>query len=165
MDLSVFAERLKQTRQKKDLNYKQLSESSGVTSTALSHYEKGDKMPNMESAAKIAAALGVSIDWLCGNENVEKKDNSNINLLSSFMVLLDNLPFETGHSEIYDKFSIFIKFDLTFFDKLVAFTDEYRRIQEIKNTNLATDEMISTLLHNLIDKYKDISLSSDDLPF
>lgn len=164
MDISVFAERLKQARQKKDLNYKQLSEISGVTSTALSNYEKGDKMPNLESAAKIAAALGVSIDWLCGIENVEKGDNNNINLLSSLMVLLDKLPFETGYSEIYNEFPVFIKFDLTLFDKLVAFADEYRRIQEIKNTNLATDEMISTLLHNLIEKYKDVSLSSDDFP-
>lgn len=156
MDLSVFADRLKQARQKMDLNYKQLSELSKTTSTALSNYEKGEKMPNLESAAKIAVALGVSIDWLCGIEDVEK-DNNSINLLSSLMVLLDSLPFETGYSNIInEEFSIFLKFDLTLFDKLIDFIDEYRRIQEIKNTNLATDEMISTLLQNLIDKYKDI---------
>lgn len=67
---SVFARRLKETRQKKNFTQKALAEKIGITAATLSSYEAIEdskrKSPTIENAASIARVLNVSLDWLCG---------------------------------------------------------------------------------------------------
>lgn len=66
MEDHVFADRLVQARDAKKMTMRSLSQAAGVSPQSMSQYAKGDAMPPLRSAIKIAEALGVSLDWLCG---------------------------------------------------------------------------------------------------
>ena len=68
---AIFGERLKEARFKKKMTQAQLAESCQTKQSAVSSFEKGKAIPNLEVAAEIAKLLDVSIDWLCGFD--EKK--------------------------------------------------------------------------------------------
>ena len=82
MDNSLFSERLKEARLNAKLKQTELSKQSGVTAATISAYERADegkgKNPSLENAIKLAQALNVSLDWLCGlavsNEKVQISD-------------------------------------------------------------------------------------------
>ena len=68
---------LRDVRRKKKLTQTELAEKSGILQQNISNYETGFKSPTLESAAKIADALGVSLDELVSireaHEQVGKK--------------------------------------------------------------------------------------------
>lgn len=71
MNLTIFAQRMKQAREEKGLKQNELAKAVGVTPTTISAYEKSDdegngKKPTLENAQAIAKKLEVSLDWLCG---------------------------------------------------------------------------------------------------
>lgn len=71
MSLTIFAQRMKQAREAKELKQNELAKAVGVTPTTISAYEKSDdegngKKPTLENAQAIAEKLDVSLDWLCG---------------------------------------------------------------------------------------------------
>ena len=45
---------------------RKLAEKSGVTQAAISNYLYKDRIPKLDIAAKLAVALGVSLDWFAG---------------------------------------------------------------------------------------------------
>lgn len=57
---------LRELRQKKGVNLSQAAEGAGMTSPALSYYEKDEKDPSLEYAIKLADYYGVTLDELCG---------------------------------------------------------------------------------------------------
>ena len=65
-DLSRFGQRIKQLRQELNLSQRDFAEKIGVTASALSAYEKGQKNPSVNVAIEIASTFKVSLDWLCG---------------------------------------------------------------------------------------------------
>ena len=82
MNKSTFAKRLKESRISARLTQAELSKISGVTAATISAYESSDenkgKNPSLENAVKLAQALKVSLDWLCGvavnNEKIQISD-------------------------------------------------------------------------------------------
>lgn len=72
-DLSLFGHRVKQLRQELALSQRDFAEKIGVTASALSAYEKGQKNPSVNVAIEIATAYHISLDWLCGLKDVENK--------------------------------------------------------------------------------------------
>lgn len=64
--MATFAERLKARRNKLGLTQKSLALSAGVSETSITNWERGVNPPTMTSAAPIAKALGVSVNWLFG---------------------------------------------------------------------------------------------------
>lgn len=70
MNNTIFAERLREARTAAKLTQAQLSMEAGVTAATISAYESADgnkgKNPSLENALKLAQALNVSLDWLCG---------------------------------------------------------------------------------------------------
>lgn len=73
IDMAKFSKRLKETRVEKNFDTQQkLAKEVGISTQALSSYEsfgknknKG-KMPRLDTLFKLAYALGVSLDYLCG---------------------------------------------------------------------------------------------------
>lgn len=65
-DTTIFGERLKQLRTKLKLSQRDFANKIGVTASALSSYEKGQKNPSVGVVTNIAAQFHVSLDWLCG---------------------------------------------------------------------------------------------------
>ena len=49
---------------KQSINW--LSKSTGISSGLVNQYVNGKNVPGLDNAIKIADAMDVSIDWLCG---------------------------------------------------------------------------------------------------
>lgn len=66
-----FAERLKELRVDANLSQKQLSINLNgrIDQSAIARWEKGLRIPNLESAMMLAEYFGVSLDYLAGLED------------------------------------------------------------------------------------------------
>lgn len=65
---TLFSFRLGQAIVAKGLKQKSLAEYVGVTEITLSRYKKGTQVPNEATLLLLADALGVSVEWLRGEE-------------------------------------------------------------------------------------------------
>lgn len=68
--------RLRELRTEKNLLQKDLAEKLGVDRTTYSKYESGASEPNYETLLKLADIFDVSIDYLLGRDEKEKKPAS-----------------------------------------------------------------------------------------
>jgi transcriptional regulator, XRE family len=65
--------RLKQLREAKNMTQTELSVRSGVSQTYISDLEAGKKQPTIPIVKKLAAALGVSVSELLGEEDLSSE--------------------------------------------------------------------------------------------
>jgi transcriptional regulator with XRE-family HTH domain len=63
--------RLKQLRQQKGMSQAELAKAAGVPFGSLRNWEYGRRTPLLDAAARIAQALGVTLDELAGISNPE----------------------------------------------------------------------------------------------
>lgn len=61
----AFKDRLLAAMEIRNLTQGQLSVKTGLSQSAISRLVTGDNLPTIERAAKLARALGVSLDWMC----------------------------------------------------------------------------------------------------
>ena len=66
--LSIFSERIKAAMAKQQISQKQLALKANVTESAMSYYVNGERIPRSDILSRIAAALGVSTDYLLGTD-------------------------------------------------------------------------------------------------
>jgi len=64
----MFAIRIKNLRQSKELNQVQLAERLGVKKQSISNWENDNIMPSIDMLVKIADFFGVSTDYLLGRD-------------------------------------------------------------------------------------------------
>lgn len=74
-----FSEKLRKLRTEQGLSQQKLAKLSGVSQTAIYHWEKGDRNPKLEQARRIAAALDVGLwdlelDWTTVSDEAWKDD-------------------------------------------------------------------------------------------
>ena len=67
-----FGEKITQLKKAKNLSQIALAEATGISRDAISKYERGDAIPSVEYAKRIADVLGVSLDYLAGDEDKEE---------------------------------------------------------------------------------------------
>ena len=67
---NIFAERMRQTMFLKGIRQAELVDKTGIDKGPLSSYVNGRYMPNADKIAKIATALGVSVNFLLGKEEI-----------------------------------------------------------------------------------------------
>jgi transcriptional regulator with XRE-family HTH domain len=69
MNIAVLGERLCRQRLARKWSQATLAYESGVMRARISDLERGKRQrPSAETLAKLARALGVSVDWLIGKE-------------------------------------------------------------------------------------------------
>ncbi len=69
-----FGDRLKNIRIDQGLKREELATLIGTSAAIIGRYERGERTPSIEIAAKVAQALGVSLDFLAGDTSVLVKD-------------------------------------------------------------------------------------------
>lgn len=74
----MFAERLKELREKYDLSQSELGKTLNVTPQSISNYETGKRMPEISELIKLADYFGVSIDYLVGRTAIITEENEKI---------------------------------------------------------------------------------------
>lgn len=70
-ELILFGERLLQVRKKRKVSQDDLAKRLGVHAPVIGRYERGEVKPSIETAARMAEALGVSLDYLTGLSDQE----------------------------------------------------------------------------------------------
>lgn len=102
MGLTIFAERMKQSRERKGMKQNELAKAVNVTPTTISSYEKADtegngKKPTLENAQAIAETLGVSLDWLCGMSDAVDGGYTDFNA-ETYLKSIVRILAETSHT-------------------------------------------------------------------
>lgn len=66
-----FGSRLQQARKNKGYSQDELANLIGTKGPAIGRYERDAMKPSIETAAKMADLLDVSLDWLVGHTDLE----------------------------------------------------------------------------------------------
>lgn len=82
-----FGNKVMQARKEKDLSREELAKLIGTSGPIIGRYERGDMMPSVEIATKIADALEVSLDFLVGKSTQTVKDKSMLARLEDIATL------------------------------------------------------------------------------
>lgn len=69
IDMSVFAGRMREAREKRGVGKTEAAKMIGVGETVIRYWENGQRVPNASSLYQICQAYGVSADWLLGLED------------------------------------------------------------------------------------------------
>lgn len=99
-----FGNRVIQARKEKGLSREELAKMIGTSGPIIGRYERGDMMPSVEIATKIADALEVSLDFLVGKSSLTVKDESMLERLEDIAAL----PM-TKRSELFNVLDAYIR--------------------------------------------------------
>ncbi len=66
----TFGENIAAARKKKGLSQEELAKRAGTIAVTIGRYERGEIKPSIDTAAKIAEVLDVSLDYLVGSTDV-----------------------------------------------------------------------------------------------
>ena len=70
MGTSLFAKRLKEAREARELSQETLGRAVGTTRYSVIEWEAGRQVPSAVIAAKVAETMGVSLDFLMGKDEL-----------------------------------------------------------------------------------------------
>ena len=65
---SEFPNQLRRLRERRRISRRVLAELCGISKSALSRYERGERVPTLTDAEALADFFEVSLDRLCGRE-------------------------------------------------------------------------------------------------
>ena len=69
----TLGERIKTARKDRKMTRVQLGKDVGITEQVIYYFEHGLRVPSVQTLTEIAAVLDVSLDWLCGLEELKKE--------------------------------------------------------------------------------------------
>ena len=81
--------KLKQLRELNHMTQRQAAEAIGCTQGNYSRYETGEREPSIDLLVRMAAAFGVSVDYLIGNADVDDMVLSTYAEYSTFSINVD----------------------------------------------------------------------------
>ena len=67
--MEKFIERLKELRLEKGISQDQLAKATGISQSAIAHWEIGERIPNAYAIIILARFFNVSTDYLLGVED------------------------------------------------------------------------------------------------
>jgi len=85
----AFADRLSFARKQKKIRQADLGKMAGTSGDIIGKYERGENTPSIEVAAKIADALGVTLDYLIKDGEYEQIDEETLRRLREVQKLSD----------------------------------------------------------------------------
>ena len=84
-----FGKLMAQVRKEKNMSQEALAKALDATPTTIGRYERDEVKPSIEVAAKIAAVLEVSVDFLIGNSDNFIKDKALLKRINEILSLND----------------------------------------------------------------------------
>jgi transcriptional regulator with XRE-family HTH domain len=92
------------TREAKGWNQSELAEKSGVSRVMIGKYERGEAVPSIDAAKKIADALDVTLDYLVGEGTNAKLDKKTLKRFQDIEHLED-----TKRNVLFDLIDTYIR--------------------------------------------------------
>jgi len=178
-DLSVFAKNLKAARERAGMKQNELADKIDVTPQTISAYEKAEvgskgKNPTLENALAIAEALQVSLDELCGREDVcaiRSAEKTKREIAEDF-VFLNNVPdieFSTvtrtktithgfaGEYPEYEDIKVEYPAIIIKDSDIGRFIKSWYKIQKLYNDGTIDDELYNLWVDKHINDVSDVS--------
>ncbi len=87
----AFPEKLKYLRTKMNLTQKDFAEKIGVSQSSINYWEKGQRIPSIEAAAKIADFFNITIESLLDSEDRFINQNPLNMITGTFYDYTDNI--------------------------------------------------------------------------
>lgn len=115
----LFGKRLKELRKQFKLTQKELGEIINVTKVSICCYEKGSRIPSLETLIDLSNLFKVDLDYLIGNDTYVVSDSSDdygMKMAHEEISLMKELR---KHTEIYSKLIDDPKRMLDFIDKKI----------------------------------------------
>lgn len=174
LDMELFAKRLREARKDKGWTQKTLSEETGISVAMLSAYEnpeaKAGKNPSLATAYILANALDVPIDWLCGLDDRNTHQNTEIILTSLLSFIFDN-PYRTNIKREWREnpnatdsrdgiMLCWLEAVVEDSSLMSEFLSKAIELKLIAQKDILTSDMLETLKKNLIDRYSNIEWKS-----
>lgn len=78
----MYAERIRELRQRARLTQQQLGEQLGVSAVAVGKWERGQTQPDIRSLTRMADIFGVTIDELCDRVPPVPAEDPNIQVMT-----------------------------------------------------------------------------------
>src|SRR6218665_130011 len=100
----AFADRLSYARKQKKIRKADLGKMVGTSGDIIGKYERGENVPSIDVATKIAEALGVTLDYLVKDGEYQQVDNETLKRLRE----IQNLS-EENKSHVYALLDAFIQ--------------------------------------------------------
>jgi transcriptional regulator with XRE-family HTH domain len=100
----AFGDRLAFARKQKKMTQGELGKKVGTSGDIIGKYERGENIPSIDVAAKMAEALGVTLDYLVKDGEYEQIDNEMLKLLKEVQGLD-----EENRAHIFATINAFIK--------------------------------------------------------
>ena len=164
--------RLNELRKGTGLTQLQFAQQIGATQSALSSFERGDRLPTLDMLMSIATTMKVSLDWLCGLSDI-KAPNSGIKTYSDLIktiMLLEKTP-EVPLEIIKEEISYIGGFGLgpraklklcIADDELAKFYDEWQEISSIRDKTPSGNMLYDIWLKDVYERYDFPLPSSED---
>ena len=111
--MATFADRLRALQKDRHLTKAEFAKTLGIALGTLNGYLSGGKNPKIDTVADIAHKMGVSIGWLCGEDDIKKpRTMFDVSLLVDVFSDVDNATIQADedgvqiyiHSEKLAKF-------------------------------------------------------------
>ena len=83
----AFADRLSIARKQRKIRQADLGKMVGTSGDIIGKYERGENIPSIDVAAKIADALGVTLDYLIKDKEYEQIDEDTLKRLKEIQKL------------------------------------------------------------------------------
>ena len=109
----MFHEKVKETRVRRNMTQKQLADAAQIAVGSVSAYENGGKLPPVDAAGRIAAALGVSLDWLLNDAPIAEATKPAVGSVGdaarAFLVLVEAGVVDAAeHTHIFRRDSLIL---------------------------------------------------------
>lgn len=157
-----FGERLRQIRLENKITQREFAEQVGLTPSSISAYEKGNRVPDLDIAQKIAEKTGVSLDWLCGIGKSKNKDDSYQGLIwkdekgnkkiwfndvLKMIAFLCDIGICTGDVNYSDGLHFL---DLEFFEnEIISFYKNLETLVSLKRNGVLSEELYNAAVNGL----------------
>lgn len=163
--MKIFAERLQSIARERDLTQKDLAQLCGVSQGAMSSYLRGEKLPLISTACEIAAALGVSVAWLCGESMPDIQPRTYAQLIEQILLMVDvaHIVVETDRPPMtearYENIAL-VSVDPV----IVSFFKDYHRVKALYLDGTIDQEMYDAWIEKRLRQYENAPLTDVGIP-
>ena len=99
----MFAKRLTNLREKKNLYQKDIAEIFNIEQATVSNWEKGKRIPDSEMLIKLANFFEVSVDYLLGNDTTLTTKEEELKEIEALKQLLIKNGFMKSNEDLTNK--------------------------------------------------------------
>lgn len=171
-ELEIFALRIKELREQLQMSQKDFSNLIGIKQQTLSGYERGIMKPPLDVAKNIAEKCNVSLDWLCGLQEM-KKSEALVTYRDVFELIINLVDdpnsnfwdisfYESTGDPLADSPSVATI--LTYDSTIISFFSEWAQLRKLYYAKTIDEHLYKLWLSDKLKQYTDVVLP-DYLPF